>query len=81
MSDLIERLQKSMCDPNMGCGTQPMCLCAVVDEAITRIEELERQRDEALKEMQRVAQIEYKGDRIREMISTKSRIQEMKDDN
>jgi len=41
MTDLIERLQKSMCEPNMGCGTQPMCLCAVVDEAITRIKELE----------------------------------------
>lgn len=45
MSDLIERLQRSMCDPNMGCGTQPMCLCAVVDEAMTHIKELQTRAD------------------------------------
>ena len=76
--DLIERLQAKL-----DCGLPAKLTGEEIQEiieAITRIEELERQLDEALKEMQRVAQIEYKGDRIRKMISTKRRIQEMKDE-
>jgi hypothetical protein len=41
MIDLIERLEKSMCSPNLGCGSQTMCLCAVVDEAITALRDME----------------------------------------
>ncbi len=49
IDDLIERTEKSMCSPNMGCGTQPLCLCAVVEEMITAL----REQQDIISDLQR----------------------------
>lgn len=41
MTDLVERLRKNQCPENHGCGTQPRCVCADMDDAADEITRLQ----------------------------------------
>lgn len=41
MTDLVERLRNNQCPENHGCGTQPQCVCADMDDAADEITRLQ----------------------------------------